>query len=271
MKKIFFTLAIFLAGGLLATADADAARLGGGRAVGTQRSITTPPAQQAAPKAAPGQTAPQPAAQPAGSRWGGILGGLALGGLLGYMFGGNGLLGLLLVAGLALLAVVVVRSLMQGRAAQPMPMTAMGGSPDETVRMPAIESAPMSTAARFPAGFDADGFLRGAKVNFVKLQLANDRGDLDEIREITTPELFETLQGDVHARVGRQETDITGLEARLLDLATEDGRYWASVGFSGLERERPGAQPVPFNEIWNLVKPVDGSSGWLLAGIQQMH
>src|SRR5206468_3765759 len=149
--------------------------------------------------------------------------------------------GLLLVAGLAFLAVVVVRGLMQGRAAQPMP--AMGNS-DETVRMPAPQAAPMSTAARFPAGFDADGFLRGAKQNFVKLQLANDRGDLEEIREITTPELFETLQNDVQARVGRQETDISGLEAQLLDVATEDGRYWVSVGFSGQERERPGAQPA---------------------------
>jgi predicted lipid-binding transport protein (Tim44 family) len=129
----------------------------------------------------------------------------------------------------------------------------------------------MSTAARFPAGFDADGFLRGAKQNFVRLQLANDRGDLEEIREITTPELFESLQDDVRARVGKQETDITALDAQLLDLATENGQYWASVGFSGTERERPGAQAVQFSEVWNLVKPVDGSSGWLLAGIQQMH
>ena len=32
-----------------------------------------------------------------------------------------------------------------------------------------------------------------------------------------------------------------------------------------------GAAPAGFEEIWNLVKPVDGSSGWQLAGIQQMH
>jgi predicted lipid-binding transport protein (Tim44 family) len=24
-----------------------------------------------------------------------------------------------------------------------------------------------------------------------------------------------------------------------------------------------------FDEVWHLTKPVDGSSGWLLAGIQQ--
>jgi predicted lipid-binding transport protein (Tim44 family) len=43
------------------------------------------------------------------------------------------------------------------------------------------------------------------------------------------------------------------------------------VHFSGLLRETPGTPPVGFEEVWNLVKPADGSSGWLLAGIQQMH
>jgi predicted lipid-binding transport protein (Tim44 family) len=36
-------------------------------------------------------------------------------------------------------------------------------------------------------------------------------------------------------------------------------------------RETPHAEPTGFEEVWNLVKPVDGSTGWLLAGIQQMH
>jgi predicted lipid-binding transport protein (Tim44 family) len=43
------------------------------------------------------------------------------------------------------------------------------------------------------------------------------------------------------------------------------------VRFSGLVRETPGAEAASFEEVWNLVKPGDGSSGWLLAGIQQMH
>jgi len=38
-----------------------------------------------------------------------------------------------------------------------------------------------------------------------------------------------------------------------------------------LVRENPGTEPASFEEVWNLVKPVDGSSGWLLAGIQQTH
>jgi predicted lipid-binding transport protein (Tim44 family) len=61
------------------------------------------------------------------------------------------------------------------------------------------------------------------------------------------------------------------LNADLLELATDKGRHWASVRFSGMVRETPGTEPVGFEEVWNLVKPLDGSTGWLLAGIQQMH
>jgi predicted lipid-binding transport protein (Tim44 family) len=129
-----------------------------------------------------------------------------------------------------------------------------------------------SAASNLPAGFDAAGFLRGAKVNFVKLQLANDRGRLEEIREFTTDEMFAELERDVAERRGQsQQTDIEGLEADLVDLATEGDRHWASVRFSGRARESRGVDAVDFAEVWNLVKPADGSSGWLLAGIQQMH
>jgi predicted lipid-binding transport protein (Tim44 family) len=42
------------------------------------------------------------------------------------------------------------------------------------------------------------------------------------------------------------------------------------VRFSGSIREQARAPAGPFEEIRNLQKPADGSSGWLLAGIQQL-
>jgi predicted lipid-binding transport protein (Tim44 family) len=83
-----------------------------------------------------------------------------------------------------------------------------------------------------------------------------------------TDELFEDLKRDIR---GGQQTDVASLQAELLEVSTEDGKHWASVHFSGTIRETPGAQSEGFEEVWNLVKPADGSSGWLLAGIQQMH
>jgi len=270
MSKWLLAAAILGLGGVLVATDVEARRIGGGRNIGAQRNVTAPPAQtpakqQAAPaQQQPGQAAPAAARTP----WAGILGGLALGGLLGYMFGGSGMMGFLLLALLAIAAVVGVRALMRRRAEAPQPMQFAGMR--ETAHVPPMGSSmpEKSSASRVPAGFDASGFLRGAKLQFLKLQAANDAGQLEEIREFTTDELYEALKGDL---AERGQTEVIGLEADMLELATEGDKHWASVRFSGTVREAPGATPVAFAEVWNLVKPADGSSGWLLAGIQQMH
>jgi predicted lipid-binding transport protein (Tim44 family) len=261
-------------GATLVATEADAKRLGGGRSVGAQRNVTPAPAKPAQQQAAPQQ---QQGAQPAqqGSRWGmlgGILGGLALGGLLGYLFGGSGILGMLLVALLAIAAVIGVRALMRRRTAEPARPMQLAGMGNETMAAPTQQpvggSLSVTSATPVPAGFDTAGFLRAAKLNFIKLQVANDSGKLDEIREFTTREMYDELRSD---RQAAAQTDVVALNADLLELATEQDKHWASVRFSGTVRETPGTEPVGFEEVWNLVKPADGSSGWLLAGIQQMH
>ena len=58
------------------------------------------------------------------------------------------------------------------------------------------------------------------------------------------------------------------LEARVeLDIYVQDRS--ASVRFTGLIKEDPAGAPESFSELWHLQKPIDGSSGWLMAGIQQ--
>lgn len=281
MNKWLLGLGVVLLGAALAATDVEARRLGGGRSIGMQRNVTkaqpaTPPARQAQQQAPASAPAQQPAAAPAGSKWAPILGGLALGGLLGYLFSASGLGSVLLLALLAIGAVMLFRLLARQRAgaAQPMQYAAIG---NETVAAPppsqasGFDAAP-AAAPTLPAGFDAAGFLRAAKLNFVKLQIANDRGELEAIREFATPEMFDALAQDVTGRgVQKQQTDVVTLNADLLEVATERDAHHASVRFSGMVRESPGGAPVGFEEVWNLVKPLDGSSGWLLAGIQQMH
>ena len=277
MTKWLIGVCAVVLGGALVIDDAEARRLGGGRTTGVQRSVpNNPPANVPAKpeqrQAAPNQTT-QP--QPSGlSRWMPMLGGLALGGLLGYLFGGNGLLGLLLLAALVIVAVMAFRALARRRTAEaPQPMQYAGLNQQEMVTPPS-QTGLQAQAARsdLPAGFDVAGFLRGAKMNFIKLQAANDLGQAEQIREFTTDEMFEELKKDIAERAGAgQHTDIEGLEAELLEVASEGGEHWASVRFSGSVREAPGTPAVAFAEVWNLVKPADGSSGWLLAGIQQMH
>lgn len=66
-----------------------------------------------------------------------------------------------------------------------------------------------------------------------------------------------------------QVTDIMRLDAELLDVSGEANRALASVRFSGQIREEANAKPEAFSEVWHLTKPLDGSRGWAIAGIQQ--
>lgn len=279
MSKWLLALCGVILGGALVITDADAKRVGGSRSVGAQRSITnTPPAstpaRPAQQQAAPAQQQPAPSGL---SRWMPMLGGLALGGLLGAMFGGSGLGGILMIALLAVVAVFAFRAFARrgGEAApRPIQMAGIGGerlSAPMTAQTSGLDSAPAAAALSVPPGFDSAGFLRAAKLNFVRLQVANDQGKLDEIREFTTLEMFDELRKDVAERTEQQHTDVINLDADLLEVATERDKHWASVRFSGTMRESAGSAPEGFEEVWNLVKPADGSSGWLLAGIQQMH
>jgi predicted lipid-binding transport protein (Tim44 family) len=123
-----------------------------------------------------------------------------------------------------------------------------------------------------PADFDVAGFLRSAKVYFIRLQAAWDARDLADIREFTTPEAFAELKIRVDEEKGTTDkTDVVALEAQLLGIETGGNDYLASVRFTGPIQEGGQAAAAPFEEVWNLAKPKNGRTGWLLAGIQQVH
>lgn len=129
-----------------------------------------------------------------------------------------------------------------------------------------------AAAAAVPAGFDVTAFLRTAKTNFIRLQAANDAANLDDLREVTTPEMFAVLKTDVLERGNTtQQTDIVSLEAQVLEVLEEPARYIASVRFTGSMREERGAVPEGFDEVWHLTKSRMTAGGWLLSGIQQAH
>ncbi|KVD88057.1 hypothetical protein WS62_17215 [Burkholderia sp. ABCPW 14] len=134
----------------------------------------------------------------------------------------------------------------------------------------AATTAAAATAPAVPAGFDTEAFLRNAKVYFVRLQAAWDEGNLADIREFTTPEMFAEVKIDLDGRgAGANQTDVVQLDAELLAVDDRGGDHFASVRFHGLIREAQGASAEPFDEVWNLSK--SGSQGWLLAGIQQVN
>ena len=120
MKKLLFALGAVVLAATLATADADAARLGGGRSLGMQRHYSPAPPRQVAPPVRPQTPAAAPATRP--SLWPSMLGGLAMGGLLGSMFGGGGgggIGGLLVLALIVFGVVMLAKMLMRAPQAPP--------------------------------------------------------------------------------------------------------------------------------------------------------
>jgi len=125
-------------------------------------------------------------------------------------------------------------------------------------------------ALQLPDGFDLPAFERVAKMIFIRLQAANDSGDLDDLREFTTPEVFAALRLDIQERGGStQQTDVERVDAQLVGFVQEPARQIASVRFTGGMREERDGPSTSFDEIWHLVKPQDASRSWAIAGIQQ--
>lgn len=302
MKTLALMTAALVLGLTLVTSDAEAAkRFGGGSSTGMQRQSVAPapakspaatpaqtpaaPSQAAAPTSAPAAAAAG-AAQPKRS-WMGPLAGLAAGiGLaaLASHFGFGEQLANMLMIGLLVMVVLAVIGFIMRKKAGTQPAMA-GAAPAPTPYGSAFERldpAPQTgiapagltpaSSGNVPADFDAAGFVRQAKVNFIRLQTANDAGNLDDIRQFTTPELFAEVKMQHAERGGAtQETEVVQLEATVLDVSEEDQRYVVSVRFYGLLREEKNGPAESFDEMWHLVKPRNGASGWMVAGIQQLQ
>ncbi|MGE5090269.1 MAG: Tim44 domain-containing protein, partial [Candidatus Levyibacteriota bacterium] len=202
-------------------------------------------------------------------------------GVGGGVGGGGGLGSLLLIALLAVGAFALLRAFAARRpaAAAAYPHAGAGGAtaarsdatPSTAATIPPAWGAGGAGAAgkRYPAGFDPGPFVAQAREQFRRLQAAYDRGDAALLADVTTPEMLAQLEAELATRGTQAPTDVVTLDAEVLEVEREGAQYVASVRFHGSLREDGAATPQAFEEVWNLVKPVDGSSGWLLAGIQQ--
>lgn len=276
-----------------------------------QRQSPPPQQQQAAPAAQPTATgAPAAAAARSASPWRGALMGLAAGlglaALASWLGLGEAFAMFLLVALLALVAMVAFSMLMRRRAAaqpafqsanaSPPTWQGAGGPSFNPVPREPVPNTMARTAATaptvgvrpgsamdelmrggrsldepwgIPAGFDQQGFLTHARGYFGRLQDAWASGNLDDLAEFSTQEMFTALTHEMRARgpVGRSE--VVALDAKLLGIEHDAQEHLASVRFTGTMKV--DGEVESFDEVWNLTKPVDGRTGWLLAGIQQLN
>lgn len=265
----------------------------------TQTQTTAPAAGAATAGAA------ATAARSGASRWlgpvAGIAAGLGLAALFMHLGVGAALaemLGSLLLIGLLVFAVIfLVRRFMRGSSPQP----AMAGSgqpvwraaespvlaqpiaraPHEAIGSDAPSHAGVGSLASsdfdsattpsfgIPADFDVQGFLQGAKRQFMHLQAAWDSGNVETLREFLTDDMMVEIQQQLTARQGENITEVPLLNAELLGIEDLGSAHLASVRFSGMMREERDGETRRFEEVWNFLKEANG--GWMLAGIQQIN
>lgn len=299
---------------LLAYAPAEAKRMGGGGSVGrqssnvTQRQATPPaaPANTGAAAAAP--------KKPWGAMLGGLAAGLGLAWLASSLGLGGAFGQIIMFALLAMLVMVVVGFIMRrlkannGQSTTPYAMQGAGSATTPRNYSPenvgndasarpwernsmAFDATKAGTAAAggsmigsalggsqswgVPAGFDAEGFLKACKANFVTLQDAWDRSDVNSLRAMMTDEMLDQIKTQLadresHTGGTANKTDVVMLDAKLLGIEELSDVYMASVEFSGMIREDASAGPSPFREVWNMTKPRSGG-GWLVAGVQALQ
>jgi len=255
-------------------------------------------AKPAAPAAAPAAAAAKP------SMWKGLLGGallgLGLGALLSHLGIGGALASMistiLMIGLLAAAAFFIYRMVMRKRdgnahaksgfqpafAGASNSATPEIGSRIEPVQPAALQTPSYASGSNaeqaqpaswsVPADFDTAGFLRHSKTYFIRLQAAWDRADVNDLREFTSPEMYAEMKLQLQERgASANHTDVVSLDAELLGIETVGNDYLASVKFTGMIREDENAPAEPFAEVWNLSKPVSGTGGWVLAGIQQLN
>lgn len=278
MNRIILSLTFALASLTLLSANAEAKRMGGGGSVGKQRSVA-PQQTPNAPTATPAAAAPAAAAPAAGNKWLGPLAGLAIGAGLGALFMGGGLGGmggaigsiLMMVA----LAALVMFLIAKYRKSQAPAMQYAGQSAPYPQPVPPSTSYASGSAApaakNIPADFPVEAFLRSAKMSFIRLQAANDRKDLNDIREYTTPEMYAEISMQLQERDNSpQVSDVIVVNADLLEVVTENNHAIASVRMTGQLSENKAAAES-FDEIWHVQKSLqDDKAVWLLSGIQQV-
>ena len=295
---------------LAGTEEANAKRMGGGSSFGSrpsysapyQRSVTPSPSpmhQQNSPGAQASRqqqaaTQNQAARQSWANRGGfmGMLGGLALGGILGSLFFGGAFEGInfmdiLLFAGLGyLLLKLFAARAPQNQPAAGAPYQRSNQNPDQAysdtyagsanagfetdVLFNKNKTANGHSGNSIPAGFDREGFLKGAESAYGYLQAAWDRADLASIRGLTTDKVFAEIQDQLRASSASNKTEILHLSSELLNVQEAGNDWEASVLFESTMREDNG--PVEkVSEVWHFIRSKHSQQPkWYLDGIQQV-
>lgn len=299
MKKLLAVLALAVV--MMGTSmDADAARrFGGGISFGKSSSSLFQKAPAAKPawsqKKSTAQASKATAAKPASPMRGmlmGLAGALGLAALFSALGIGEEAAQMIMMLLVGFMLYYILKMVMAFFLAKKMAASSSNGFQDMRTRFERYEEPqqtvtpqPSVAGARagsvfeefsnqsqaqltIPEGFDVAGFERVSRENFIQMQKAWDRSDLNGIADFCTDEFFTAVTHQLRERgTAEQTSEVINLSAKLLGVVQEGAQWVAVVEFTGAMKIAGEFEEV--REHWILVREADDSTGWLLAGIEQ--
>lgn len=145
-----------------------------------------------------------------------------------------------------------------------------GGDPgDGGTRGFAAASASSPSRPRVPQDFDAQEFLEKVKALYVQLQEAWDRRDLESVRPLVSPEVFEEIQRQAQEDAQPSRTHLLWINPELLEVRELDGHTVASVLFDVMMRETDEEMAKQVRELWHFRRQ-GTDQAWIVEGLQQV-
>lgn len=231
----------------------------------------------------------------------GLLGGLMIGGMLGALFFGGAFeninfMDILLFGGIAFLLFKILssRGRRQAQTANGAPYDeeaeqahqtrqseneygsgdANFGTDDKASREATEEAENVLQTGKIPRSFDKKSFLSGAENVYELLQKAWDNGELGDLREFCTDNVFGELQDQFRARTSDSKTEIISLKSELVNVVISGNSTEATVVFNAELKEFDNGEDEisAVQEAWYFVRPDNRNEhNWLLDGIQQLE
>lgn len=136
------------------------------------------------------------------------------------------------------------------------------------------EERPMSTTPTAEPqggrihGFDEVEFLEGAKLFYARYQQACDELEFQPIRDFISDDVF----NDAMAKGGQDRTEVMLLNAKLMELKSDDGRTSATVFYDAqLRKGLQGERTEHVREVWEFTRD-DAKPGalWVLEDINKV-
>lgn len=162
---------------------------------------------------------------------------------------------LLLLAGVVGVGALGYRLLKRPAATQPLASRASSGL--------GPVAQPYSAQSKLPAPdtIFACNFFRN-------VQELNNAGDLEQLKRLLTPEVFEDITVDIRSRATPTATQVHQVDAELLDFTEFGERQVASFKMVAVLSEYPSAERSTVVEVWHFVRSNDFGAPWCLAGIE---